>query len=290
MVVPIIIIVLLYVAFISYHRDQRIIKDTGYSKIILVSVGFILYLLSIFLVTYTTNIECTLNLLLKHVGISLILFVYYIYITQSYILGIQIIKATDGNKNNPNNVNNFVMSVGSMFNFEKQLNKIDDKYKSNDDINKGKNDEKSSVFKANSEFKFSKNVSLMNSDNVNTVIYIKEKEAYSLLVEATFVYIIYIIIITGICLYHMIKYGNELEIIQNNKYWIYRCNLNHTELILNLLTFLFLIVLLIRGKKSIVNENIFVCIKYITYSTFVVFTLGPLINVNYININCNIII
>ena len=242
----------------------------------------IIYLSSISLINYTTNIECTLNFALKHTGISMILFVFYIYITQSYILGVQIIKK-DKRKN-------FIISIVSASKFE---NETKDKQneetnqevvKSNEDINKDKND-KTSVLKSSSEFKFSNAPSVKDSD-VNTTVCMKEKEAFSSLIEALFVYIVFIIIIISISVYHLIKHENDLTIIKNKKYWIYKSELDHIDLILNLLSFLFLIALLIRGKKTVLNDNIFIFIKYIVYSIVVIITLGPLINViNYTHNN-----
>ncbi|ORX54261.1 hypothetical protein BCR36DRAFT_410804 [Piromyces finnis] len=271
-VAPSVVIILVYLLFIKWHREQGIIKNTGYLKIVLLSTGLIIYLLSFLFSTYTELYECILNFILKHIGVSLIVLISYIYITQSYILGIKVVR-----KNNK--YNNFITS-NPLLNFEKEFNKKQNGIsKSNENLNKNKNSDKASTINTNSEVKFSKNFSLLGSDNVNTVIFVKEKEAYSSLVEAIVVFIGYIIVIFSICIYNILKYSNKLDLVQNQDYWVYQCKLDNTDFFINLITFIFLIILFLRGRKAIVNENIFICVKYITYATFVIISLGPLINI-----------
>jgi len=198
----------MYIAFISYNRQMGIIRDTGYYKILILSIGTIIYSLSISFITYKTNLECTFNLILKHIGISMILYIFYIYITLSYIF------------------------------------------------------------------------SYLGSKNIETTIFLKGKKAYAILNEATFIYIIYLITIFGVGLNNLIKHNNKLEVIQNNEYWIYQCNLDQVDFVLNLITFMFLIGILLRGKKTILKYNVFRCVKYITISLLIIITLGPFVNVS----------
>jgi len=204
----VVVFILLYIIFILYHRKVGIIRDTGFYKILILSIGTIIYSLSITFITYKTNLECTFNLILKHTGISMVLYVFYIYITLSYIFG------------------------------------------------------------------------YLGSKNIEATIIIKEKKAYAILNEATFIYILYLIAIFAVGLNNLIKYNNELDVIQNDEYWVYQCNLNKADFVFNIMTFMFSFIMLLRGRKTILKYNIFNCVKYIIISLLLILTLGPLINVN----------
>ncbi|OUM58168.1 hypothetical protein PIROE2DRAFT_16647 [Piromyces sp. E2] len=70
------------------NSKNRIIKDTGFFKILLFSLGIILFFISVIFSTYTSYLECSMHFSIKHIGITLVLIIFYIYITLGHELGI----------------------------------------------------------------------------------------------------------------------------------------------------------------------------------------------------------
>jgi len=89
-IIPIILVIILsFIIFILVNRKSNIIKDTGLSQIFLFSIGILLYFISIYFLTYTSYLGCFLNFLFKHIGIILSLYIFYIYISFGYELGVE---------------------------------------------------------------------------------------------------------------------------------------------------------------------------------------------------------
>jgi len=81
-------IISIYIFFIIYNKNKSIIRDEGFYKILIFSIGIGLYFISNFFITYTNYSGCLLNFLIKHTGISLLLSIYYIYNSLGDELGI----------------------------------------------------------------------------------------------------------------------------------------------------------------------------------------------------------
>ncbi|ORX56025.1 hypothetical protein BCR36DRAFT_346553, partial [Piromyces finnis] len=81
-------IILVYVLFIILNRKQNIIKDSGFYKILIFCTGLFFFFFSLLFSTYTNYFECSLNFFFKHVGISLMLVIYYIFNSIGVELGI----------------------------------------------------------------------------------------------------------------------------------------------------------------------------------------------------------
>ncbi|OUM56276.1 hypothetical protein PIROE2DRAFT_19184 [Piromyces sp. E2] len=77
-----------YVVFIILNSKNGIIKDTGLFKNLLFSLGIILFFISIIFSTYTSYLECSMYFSFKHIGITLALVIFYIYISLGHELGI----------------------------------------------------------------------------------------------------------------------------------------------------------------------------------------------------------
>jgi len=87
---PVIIVILIYIIFIVCNRHKGIIEDMGLIKLLCFSVGILFFYTSIYFVTYTDYIGCSLNFFFKHIGLSLILITLYIIISLAHELGIYI--------------------------------------------------------------------------------------------------------------------------------------------------------------------------------------------------------
>lgn len=74
--------------FITINNKQSIIVNVGYYKMIFFTIGITCYFISNFFITYSNYRNCSLNFLLKHIGVSLPLIIFYIFISLGYELGI----------------------------------------------------------------------------------------------------------------------------------------------------------------------------------------------------------
>ncbi|OUM64331.1 hypothetical protein PIROE2DRAFT_8882 [Piromyces sp. E2] len=71
------------------YRKQRIVKDMGYYKILMVSFGIIIYFTSNMFMAYENYSECAANFVLKHTGILLTICICYINTVLAFKLGVQ---------------------------------------------------------------------------------------------------------------------------------------------------------------------------------------------------------
>ncbi|ORX77658.1 hypothetical protein BCR32DRAFT_270514 [Anaeromyces robustus] len=90
--IPFLIIICAYIIFIIINRNNNIVKDTGLFKILLLSLGVILYFSSTFFETYNDYSGCTISFLNKHLGSFLVLIILYIYNELGHELGIKSVK------------------------------------------------------------------------------------------------------------------------------------------------------------------------------------------------------
>lgn len=252
-------LVCLYIFFIIYNRKQKIIKDTGYFKILLITIGYIIYLLSINYNTYMDYNRCANYIFIKHLGISLITIICYIYISYGFLLGSQI-EQNDDDDDYP-----------------------DDKitHNSNTDSKEG-----SYVDRFNNKrctVRYSKNESIVindANDNANTILWIRQKNATSLLMEIIYIYPIFVIALLLIIIYYKNNESDNSIVQGSNDQWFYKCDLENIDFILNSVYLMIHIQLLLKGLKTSKYDYIFRCTRYITYSMYFSIFLGPSINVS----------
>jgi len=203
---------IIYLIFIIFNKKMNIIKDTGFYKIIIFSIGYILFVFSLLFITYENYLWSTLNFITKHIGISMMICICYIYICHGYILGVQIevvdnkkklfsdssfgrfeeqeCQKNKGSEQNVNDVKDFGLNDSDTVG-PKLDNSESNSAETNEDglkkIEYNRN-------KSNNIFKFSKNISLSknNFETINTVLQIKENNAYNTLMEVVYLYPIYI--------------------------------------------------------------------------------------------------
>jgi len=296
-------IIIVYILFIIINRKQGIVKDTGFYKILLLSIGLISFLISFFFITYTNFSECSWNFIFKHFGISSMMLILYLYIIQGFSLGVKVLKKGKDNKYyRIKSAIDFMMygnEIKIVINDAPDINSDDNDDGKCDSITykkKFKNQRKSYFITNNSG---SLNFSHENEDDfncVNDILMKAEKHANSSTIEALLVYLIYIFVIFFILILYKWKdrkdekkynenEDNYLEhnLIQNtNGEWSYKCDLENVNIFFDIIGLIMLVIILIKGKQMNHYECIFSCIKYITYSCFVGIVLGPIVNVNII--------
>ncbi|ORX56013.1 hypothetical protein BCR36DRAFT_175699 [Piromyces finnis] len=283
--IPVIIIIFFNIITIILNKKEKIIKDTGYYKILFFSVGLIIYFISNFFITYRTYFNCALYFLFKHIGIFTILCIFYIYVIMGSKLGI--VNKQDNKyllvssnisleKNKPYNVN----ANNYSYNDHNDNNNNNDNI---EEINQQIEIKLSMIKSSNSNLKKSK--SSIDKKNENKILKRNIKQVHSLIYEILFIYPIYIASIITVIIFKYFKNENYNDaninyFNQNNDgYWSYQCPLNKSDFVYNLISLLLLIVVLSNGKTIINYECIFKCTRYITYSTYVFVVLGPLINI-----------
>jgi len=314
------LLVLLYIIFININIKQRIIKDEGYFKILLFSIGFIIYNTCNFFMTNTNFNECSYNFIFKHIGISLILFTYSLYIIPGVILGI-VSKEDEKLKfiiNEISSNNQLSSSSYDVMNKRNTLNKstnstninIDNNTKEKGELNQNHklnlndtidaNDKKISHINLNyiSDTK-DKRISLISNNDkrisrinskkqdTNSSIISCIRQVHSLLIEIYIVYVVYFISIFIIFIYHLLNQNNnksnDYYIVKNNNGdWIYKCNLEEMNFFINCFHLIVMILLLINGRKLLKYQGVFKCTKYIIYSLYIGIAFGPIVNVIFI--------
>jgi len=169
----------------------------------------------------------------------------------------------------------------SMIFEEKLLLRIEQELKVFNDIYKKIYNSNSNIIKHRNN-SFSQRVSYQPGEIYHYDISIFNKKImniYSLNVECflSFIVTFIIIIITLI----VNKDFDKKNYIQDyNKKWVYECPLNKTNFIFNSMEFLMVIVFLIKVKKLWNYVFIFKSLKFIGYSSILLITLGPFINVS----------
>jgi len=114
----IIILVIIDSIFIIINKKQKIIKDCGINKMLLFNLGIILFFIGELYHSYNNYIDCAINFALKHVGITIVLAIFYVYISLGYELGItNVIVERDEKFNIVNST-----SIGSLKSITSDLN------------------------------------------------------------------------------------------------------------------------------------------------------------------------
>lgn len=289
---------ILYIIFIIINKKKGIIKDTGYNKILLFSFGIIFFFISNYFATYTTYFSCSLFLLFKHNGVFMVACIFYIYNMMGLKLGI-----TDKDDNK------FRLILSNSISFDKSnatftLVKNYNSSIYNQSIHNDEDENQIIEMKLNGmkSTEGNLNVKKNNIKKDNTVENVKKKEnkrfkknikqVHSLFYEVLFIYAIYILSMIIIIIFYYFKNTNKKvddynindnendHIVQNkNGKWSYQCPLNDADLVYSTISLLFFNIVSINGKKISNYECIFKCTKYITYSTYISVTIGPLANV-----------
>lgn len=294
-------------------RKSYIIEDLGYFKILTFSFGVLFYFTSNLFSAYTNYFDCSLNFLLKHLGISLMLVIYLLYILPGIKLGIetkedkklQLINVDSSNdKNSSNNLlENKTDSNESIKGCKsKLLNNIYEtefyrsNSKSNDNLDEIDSKIREIEFKINivygkveTEGTNASNLKLKNkNDKYNNSSHVIRciKQVHSLFIEVSFIYPICVAFIILFIIYIYFRFNkNKYDfktIKDDNGYWVYKCDLEKVDFFLNWLHLIVMIILLINGKKLFKYQCIFKCTRYITYSLYVSIATGPLVNVIYL--------
>jgi len=266
-------LIVIYIIFIITFRNQGIIKDTGFFKILFLSFGILLYFISNFLITYTNYLGCLLNYIFKHMGISLILYTFYFYISQSYIVDIKKRYQYKLNKNiGENNIflsSSFIEDVSIPI-----KSKIENENENENDENR-----KESL---NSKFSNESNESIDIPDKNASIKKNYKQNSLKEIIENISIY--YFILFIMIIIYHFNNTNRMKLVFSGKNYWLYKCNMENLDLILNLFDLIILIIIILKGKDVFFCDCFFSILKYIIYSSLICIAIGPIINVS-ININ-----
>ena len=320
LVTPVIVVtILMFIIFVIVNRKSGIIKDTGFIQILLFSTGILLYFISNYFLTYMSYLGCSLNFFLKHIGIILSLYIYYLYVSFGYELGIldeaDIEKRMEDYSNDPSitNKNDFSKTNGKSIDsntdhlMKKKIIKTEIINESEDENHV----KKESSYENNVT---NNNINNNNNNNINTymnniskyneaqkdlnLIYGNDESIGSLyramsykkhIVNAHLLYInffiIYpIIVVMTAVLLSVYKYIiKENEIISKtqseNGEWFYKCNIDTPNLIYNSIELVIIMIILLKGKCVLLMDCVFEVTKYITYSSILAIVFGPLIPV-----------
>jgi len=233
--------------------------------------------------------NCSFNFFFKHFSLVSVVFVYYIFISQGYILGVKVLTKGKNNKYIEDSTSlgfeahgneiKIVINDGTD-DFEKSESKDNGNIENSESII---SDRKKSILVEN--FVGSVSFSKLNKDSIDCfkdIIRKSENCVYSELLEALFVYLLYLISIITLILFFKFKDDYDKNFVQNDTgEWYYRCELENVNFLLMIMNLILLITVFIRRKKAMRYECIFVCLKFIFYSFYVLITLGPAANVIY---------
>jgi len=267
------IILLCYIAFLIFNRNQLIINDTGFIKSVLFSFGILTYFINNLFINYTNYTLCSLNFIFKYIGLSIIISIYCINFSCAIELG---------KRNNNMMKYNFSLNVKAE---EGEFESIkSEKRISNESLNHYLpfNSEKDNIDNP----KYNKNNmfdEILNTDLNNEMKSCKKlKLIHSLLIEIIFINLLFILIVFIIPILYKLTYKeNLISIVQdNNMLWVYKCKLEELDFFLSMIYFIFVIILLIIANTISKYECIFSYIIYIKYSLYVLIAFGPTINVS----------
>lgn len=281
--IPTIIIILSLISYISYYKNENIIKDTGYIKSIILLIGFLLYFIGLNFNWFSSYGQSALKLLFNHCGIFLIYMILINYVLTGCELGIEnndidklhLIRKCEvtvindsnirqnQNETKSNNVNmkraTVSLDVNLLMKIEKQLNNGNDILTSNS---------KSSLLNNNNSMnktdirKLNKNISYVHSLNTELIV----------------IYLFLFFMLTILIIYH----GTETSELtqQLNGKWRYKSTLDTTNKIAYFIQFALIIYLVVKVIKVWNFLYIFTFLKYIGYASIIWVSTGPLINVN----------
>jgi len=313
----ILVIILLFIIFIIVNRKWDIINDTGFNQILLFSIGMMLYSISVYFSTYTSYLGCSFNFFFKHVGISLSIYIFYIYITFGYELGVVneadienkffsdfissfnkynfSIVSDKSNKNCSNieySLNKNVVKSLEMINENERNRQEKPIYENNitiNNINTNNNNNTyiTSNYKNNEQCNENQNDNYSmneNGEQIESFYKILSYKRHILnahMINYHFIilYPLIIIITLSLLIIHKFIVKTDDIIQSENGKWFYKCNLEKPNLIYNILEVLIIVVILLKGKYVLSMNCVFEVTKYITYSSIIAIVLGPLIPV-----------
>jgi len=163
------------------------------------------------------------------------------------------------------------------------ISSIDDKNSINESYTSLNHMEINQMQCSNAELLQSENCELNQKiEQPKKVIKKNIKNVHSLFIVVSLLYplIVIVTIITPLIMNYFEKEEDKLYTIQSdNGEWHFKCKLDNTNLIYNLLEELFIVFILVKGKSIFKYNYIFKNTRYITYSNIVQVIFGPLINV-----------
>jgi len=108
------------------------------------------------------------------------------------------------------------------------------------------------------------------------------KNAHNLYIEIIALYSINILCTIFLFVYYKFKENPDYEANFVQSYdgkWYYKCTLENIDIIYNSLELFLLGLIILKGKTIMSYEGVFICTKYINYSSIIGVVLGPLVNV-----------
>ncbi|OUM60243.1 hypothetical protein PIROE2DRAFT_14061, partial [Piromyces sp. E2] len=269
--------------------NKPIIYDYGYFKLLLFSTGFILFYIGSIFLSYESYSECATNFFFKHSGILLFLLIYLFTIYINLELG----KGPDNRSK-------------SQFTFEDSEEdepmscisadyRLSVKYNTFSPVDNGgpidignpnKYRMSTLISKKNVILKSKVNESIKSTDNIeiNEDVLKKIRKIQSVFVEEIVFYSVILIIFIIIIFFKgnndnsVLDLKNENNLQNKNGEWSYECSLENIDVLFNLMEFIILLLILIKGNQLLNFENVFRCTRYITYSSIVGIITGPTIN------------
>eukprot|EP00833_Pecoramyces_ruminatium_P015546 jgi/Orpsp1_1/1189578/evm.model.d7180000073013.1 len=239
-------------------------------------MGILLYFISNLFLNYDSFLECSVNFILKNIGISLILFINYINIAIAYKLGI---------KKNETDVR---------FRFKDEENPKNNLYSDSEDNSKENYSDEDNETKYLSMISKKSTLIKTNTDEKNSSsFYLEdiERNCYSKIISTQqhlrktiifYSFYIFIVFLTVIIVYvkkHRNINKENFMVLSNNGEWFFYCRLERSNLIFNMAYILSFVFLRSFGRMVSYHEYIFKYITYISYSGFIFLATGPIINV-----------
>lgn len=276
LVSPLITIIIISLIYIIFNRNNGIIRDTGYIKTIIFSMGILLYFISNLFLNYDSFLECSVNFILKNIGISLILFINYINIAIAYKLGIK--NETDVRfrfKDEENPKNNLYSD--SEDNSKENYSDEDNETKYLSMISK-----KSTLIKTNTDEKNSSSFYLEDIERncYSKIISTQQHLRKTIIFYSFYIFIVFLTVIIVYVKKHRNINKENFMVLSNNGEWFFYCRLERSNLIFNMAYILSFVFLRSFGRMVSYHEYIFKYITYISYSGFIFLATGPIINVN----------
>jgi len=303
-------IIILFLLFFIFFKNEGIIYDQGFHKIILFSLGLILYYVSNFFATYSDYTKCYLNFFFKHTGILLFMGICYTIITLNYEIGKKITFENskyniDDDDDNDNDRPNFLrrqfetnetskkdLRRPSQSSFRRpsqnsfRRDSIFRKYNRNSyNINRDNSFNhhrplsiKDSIM-SNKINKRNSNISKNGEiDRFNETSYKIIKKISSQVLEIIVLFIILTLSIILVIIFSDKDYEKNIT-QQLDGHWYYQCQLEKPDIIYSSIEYFLLFITLIKGNVIGKYERIFTITRFITLSTKFGIVFGPLIDV-----------
>jgi len=276
-IVPIsIFIIVVFIIFILIYHNVSIVEDTGTIKLLLLSIGLIIYFISNLFLTYTTYTECSFNFLLKHSGLMLTLCIFYLMTKINLELGINPRRYLSSNCHI--NENYDAVSKDNM--------EINASYIKSVKSDIGSSQNKSSKVRSSiHKFIKTKTISQNNKEcEVNESILKKVKNVISLHFQMLIIYISSLTIIIFLILKNITNKEKLVFKQSISGEFFHKCELEKCDLALNMFELIIFFLLLVHCNHLLSFYEIFKYTKYLYLAVKVGIVFGPLINVIIKNI------